>query len=215
MNTSAAMDTVSLALCRSALYEALAIGFRFPTQEIVSRLASAEGALALADAAEVADTSGAGELGRFARNLARGQGPAVLEALSTSHHRLFGHTARGSVSPYETEYGQDALFQQPQEMGDLGGFLKAFGFDVEKQLASDVFSFDRVDAQAWKDLEEAQYDDAGRGAVRSLKEKFSGWEVATVMVADRRPFGTPVFLAARSPQGELFAFRAEVGGMGF
>jgi TorA maturation chaperone TorD len=37
------------------------------------------------------------------------------------------------VSPYETEYGQEALFQQPQEMGDLGGFLKAFGLTLRAE----------------------------------------------------------------------------------
>ena len=34
-----------MALCRSALWEALALGFRPPTGETVARLASAEGAL--------------------------------------------------------------------------------------------------------------------------------------------------------------------------
>ena len=32
--------------------------------------------------------------------------------------------------PYETEYGNEALFQQPQEMGDLMGFYQAFGLTV-------------------------------------------------------------------------------------
>lgn len=50
-----------------------------------------------------------------------------LLTLAESHRRLFGHSARGAVPPYETEYGAEALFQQPQEMGDLMGFYNAFG----------------------------------------------------------------------------------------
>jgi DMSO reductase family type II enzyme chaperone len=133
------MDAVSLALCRSALYQALALGFRLPTPETLDRLASSEAALALADAADVADPSGGGELAGRARALALSGKPGRLETLATSFHRLFGHTARGRVSPYETEYGKDALFQQPQEMGDLGGFLRAFGLTLREE------SHERVD----------------------------------------------------------------------
>ena len=50
-----------------------------------------------------------------------------LPSLIAAYQRLFGHTARGAVSPYETEYGNESLFQQPQEMGDLAGFYRAFG----------------------------------------------------------------------------------------
>ncbi|MDH3445914.1 MAG: molecular chaperone TorD family protein, partial [Deltaproteobacteria bacterium] len=34
--------------------------------------------------------------------------------------------------PYETEYGNEALFQQPQELGDLMGFYRAFGLTVRR-----------------------------------------------------------------------------------
>jgi TorA maturation chaperone TorD len=37
---------------------------------------------------------------------------------------------RGPIPPYETEYGNEALFQQPQEMADLMGFYRAFGLSV-------------------------------------------------------------------------------------
>jgi putative dimethyl sulfoxide reductase chaperone len=53
-----------------------------------------------------------------------------LITLTEAHQQLFGHTARGGVPPYETEYGAEALFQQPQEMGDLMGFYNAFGLTV-------------------------------------------------------------------------------------
>jgi DMSO reductase family type II enzyme chaperone len=129
MDTTAPVEDIGLALCRSALYEALALGFRPPTRETVARLASAEGALALSDAAAVVAEGLAGH----GLALAGPEGASDLEALDASYRRLFGHTARGPVSPYETEYGQDALFQQPQEMGDLAGFLRAFGLALRPE----------------------------------------------------------------------------------
>ena len=38
---------------------------------------------------------------------------------------------RGAAPPYETEYGANALFLQPQEMSDIGGFMAAFGLTVD------------------------------------------------------------------------------------
>ncbi|MDA2933027.1 molecular chaperone TorD family protein [Acidobacteria bacterium AH-259-D05] len=58
--------------------------------------------------------------------------PLDLDALLTGHGRLFGHTARGAVAPYETEYGQDGLFQQSQQLANLNGFYHAFGLKVRQ-----------------------------------------------------------------------------------
>ncbi|MEE8347982.1 MAG: molecular chaperone TorD family protein [Acidobacteriota bacterium] len=55
-----------------------------------------------------------------------------LDALRGDHGRLFGHTARGTVTPYETEYGQQGLFQQPQQLANLTGFYRAFGLKVRQ-----------------------------------------------------------------------------------
>jgi len=120
------MPTVSeadLALCRSALYEALALGFRAPTPESVSRLASAEGVTALAEAVAVLDEAWGSSLAPSVRALAGFE----LRALAASFGRLFGHTARGGVPAYETEYGADSFFQPMHEMSDLAAFCRAFG----------------------------------------------------------------------------------------
>ena len=122
------VSEIDLALCRATLYSALALGFRAPTEETVERLASAEGAGALAEAAGALDTPGASTICAAALRLSAGK--RSLPALSDTFLRLFGHTARGPVPPYETEYGAEALFQQPQEMGDLAGFYSAFGLAV-------------------------------------------------------------------------------------
>jgi TorA maturation chaperone TorD len=114
------------ALCRSALWEALALGFRVPTAETVARLATPEGAGALADAAAVVDDGATAGLVPLVRALAAAPAPPPAD-LRDAHDRLFGHTARGAVPPYETEYGEDSQFQPQRDMADLGAFLRAFG----------------------------------------------------------------------------------------
>jgi len=125
--TDALKAGVDLALCRSALYEALALGFRPPTAETVARLAWAEGASALADAAAVLDEAWGADLAGLVRRTSAPPHLCSLAPLQASYRRLFGHTARGLVSPYETEYGEDSPFLPAQEMSDLAGFFRAFG----------------------------------------------------------------------------------------
>jgi TorA maturation chaperone TorD len=117
--------TLDLVYARATLYGALALGFRPPTAETVSRLLAPDCIEMLADAA--------GELADEVHNQVvrlRTLEPPSLHALTLSYQRLFGHTARGVVAPYETEYGDEALFQQPHEMGDLAGFYRAFGLTL-------------------------------------------------------------------------------------
>lgn len=125
--TDGAISEVELALCRATLYAALALGFRPPTDETIGRLCSKEGSAALADAATVIDPDG--DLASAAGSLALSDRASVTE-LSALFLRLFGHTARSTIPPYETEYGAEALFQQPHELGDLMGFYKAFGLTL-------------------------------------------------------------------------------------
>lgn len=127
--TDSQVNESDLALCRATLYNALALGFRAPTEETLARLASQDGAGALADAAAVVDANEGLGLAPTVRGLP-GKGRISVTELSASFRRLFGHTAHGPVPPYETEYGQEALFQQPQELADLTGFYRAFGLTL-------------------------------------------------------------------------------------
>jgi len=119
-----------IALARSLLYQALSLGFRPPTVLSRDRLAGADGVRALARAALVIDVAQGTELEGRALHLARGREGGDLEALAVSHRRLFGHTVRGPIPAYETEYGEDTLFQKPQEMSDIAAFLRAFGLSL-------------------------------------------------------------------------------------
>lgn len=120
------VPVLELALCRSLIYEALALGFCPPDREVAQRLASPEGSDALAEAAFLLDP----ELGELVGALARDS--REVEELPRCFRLLFGHTSRGPVPPYETEYGTDALFLQPQEMADIAGFFRAFGLELER-----------------------------------------------------------------------------------
>ena len=123
------VSEVDVALCRAALYRALALGFRPPAEETIACLGSKEGVAALEQAGAILD-------GIFGSNLtasiqALGDSPADLEELSSSYRRLFGHTASSFLPAYETEYGSGDLFQQPHDLSDLAGFYQAFGLMLD------------------------------------------------------------------------------------
>jgi TorA maturation chaperone TorD len=113
-------------LARSVLYEALAFGFQPPARETLDRIESDEGRQTLVLAAETLDPGGASGLGAAVAGLSE-QPRRSVEELAVDHGRLFGHTARGSVCPYETEYGTAGLFRQPQELAHIAGYYAAFG----------------------------------------------------------------------------------------
>lgn len=123
-------DDIDIACCRATLYSALALGFRPPTEEAIARLVTAQNAAALGEAAAIFDSDGKLGLVSLVEAVAYAGSPGVA-GLVSSYRALFGHTVRGPIPPYETEYGNEALFQQPQEMSDLMGFYRAFGLTVK------------------------------------------------------------------------------------
>jgi TorA maturation chaperone TorD len=135
------LHEIDMALCRSAIYEALALGFRLPTVATVERLVFEFQNRALAEIAAMLQPNSQHEkvesLASRIRQLSCCVDARELESLQISHRRLFGHTAHPKAPPYETEYGEEALFQQPQELGDLAGFYSAFGLKMN--------AFERVD----------------------------------------------------------------------
>jgi TorA maturation chaperone TorD len=136
---------VDLALCRSAMYEALALGFRPPTAETVKRLILDYHNRALAEiAAMMVETDSPSqrevELPRRIRQLNECFDARNLESLERSYFFLFGHTAQPKVPPYETEYGEEALFQQPQELADISGFVSVFGLKLNNPERIDHIS---------------------------------------------------------------------------
>ncbi len=119
------------AYCRAALYSALAIGFQAPTAENLARLLTAESRSSIISAVQLLYPSGAPELISLVEKFPDCDDDG-LAAISSRHRELFGHTVRGPIPPYETEYGNEALFQLPQELGDLMGFYNAFGLTLKQ-----------------------------------------------------------------------------------
>jgi TorA maturation chaperone TorD len=95
----------------------------------MARIVEPENRAVLLSIAERIDVDGEQNLAAAVDALAQA-GRAATSSLASSYSALFGHSARGAVSPYETEYGNEALFQQPQELSDLMGFYRAFGLTV-------------------------------------------------------------------------------------
>ena len=122
-------NAIDAAYCRAALYSALAIGFHAPTDESPSRLLSAESKSSLTSAAAMLYPSRQPD---FISLIEAFPAADCVDALASRYRELFGHTARGPITPYETEYGNEALFQQPQELGDLMGFYHAFGLTLKQ-----------------------------------------------------------------------------------
>ncbi len=170
------------ALCRSALWEALALGFRPPAGETIARLGSPAGAGALADAARVLDHETQGELAQHV--LALGGRPE-LAAVEGAYWRLFGHTARGQVPPYETEYGEDSLFEPPREMSDLAAFFRAFGLALRPDAGERpdhiacecefLLFLARKEAHALEVGDSAMLEGVRRGARAFLRDHLGRW----------------------------------------
>lgn len=128
-----AANEIDRAYCRAALYSAIAVGFQFPAHDRLERLLTDESKASLADAGAVLYPSCRP---KFLSAITAFPAPTAANttALASRHRSLFGHTARGPVSPYETEYGNEALFQQPQELSDLMGFYRAFGLSLKDHV---------------------------------------------------------------------------------
>lgn len=130
-NLNQPASSIDAAYCRAALYSALAIGFQEPRKEGLHRLLTDESKSSLTSAVDMLYPSRQPDLISLIEAFPNADAHSTT-ALSRQHRGLFGHTARGPVPPYETEYGNEAVFQQPQELGDLMGFYHAFGLQLKQ-----------------------------------------------------------------------------------
>ncbi|MBI4464881.1 MAG: molecular chaperone TorD family protein [Acidobacteria bacterium] len=137
------------ALCRSVLYGVLSLGLYPPTGQTFQELRSETARLALREAAQVLTQSArsVGSAGSVPSGEAENAADLPhrvedwiqvivslpLDVWLTSHGRLFGHTARGQICPYETEYGNEGLFQQPRQLAKITGFYEAFGLTTRSE----------------------------------------------------------------------------------
>lgn len=101
------------AIRRSQVYRFLADAFLYPAENWLEDLPALEPILRDLDAAPL--------------HLAPRVAALSLAALQAEHRRAFGLT--GSLC-YETEVGLPHEFRQSQELADIAGFYRAFGFTV-------------------------------------------------------------------------------------
>ena len=123
MKTQVSNAELDTTLARAVVCRILRLGYHDPNPEVVQSLCSPEGMEALRAAATLLDVA---ELGPEAARFARAEIP-LLEELERDYNKLFGHTLRGRVCPYETEYGKYHTFRQAHVLSDLVGFYIAFG----------------------------------------------------------------------------------------
>lgn len=121
--SKAEWEALDIALARAVVCRALKLGFHSPNREVVRSLSSPESRAAVREAASLLDGPG---LAVQADPFDGSKAPS-LEELERDYNRLFGHTLRGRVCPYETEYGKVHSFQQAHLLSDLAGFYLAFG----------------------------------------------------------------------------------------
>jgi DMSO reductase family type II enzyme chaperone len=177
---------VDVALCRSALWEALALGFRRPTEETIRRLASRAGAGALAAAAEA--LSGTEDKDGLAGAVLTLGAEPTLADLEASYDRFFGHTARSRISPYETEYGEDSLFMPQHEMSDLAAFFRTFGLALRADAherpdhvaceSEFMLVLARKEAHALETADAAMLEQTRRAARLFLRDHVGRWAPA-------------------------------------
>jgi len=122
------------ALARGVLCRALKLGFDRPGNALLEAFFSRQGRHALRLASRSLEggrslnpqDSKTPTLGSTVERTCTSEAPG-LEQLNNAYERLFGHTLRGRVCPYECEYGRQALLMRTNELADLGGFYAAFG----------------------------------------------------------------------------------------
>ncbi len=112
------MNEIEKARCRSAVYEALALGFSPPTAEVLKRLATSSGRSELAQ--QLAEIGFPGELDFRIRE----------GSLAERYQQLFGRAGEDGVWPYQTHYDAQGLFSESSELVDLRAFATTFGLET-------------------------------------------------------------------------------------
>lgn len=128
-------DEAGGGFARASLYQTLAGFWLHPDGAFAADLERGELAVRLTQAAMLA---GRAELVPWIeaveRAVARDMTEPGAAGWAQEHGRLFAHGASVACPPYETEYRAAHVFQQTNEMADVAGFYRAFGFEAAAGL---------------------------------------------------------------------------------
>lgn len=122
------------ALSRSALYQLMSQALVYPSQEAVSALQEVD--LPQAQRAARLPARVAPLLAAFGEQLQS----ADATQLQTEHRRIFTHILSLDCPPCETFYTARHIFQETQELSDIGGFFRAFGLEIADKERLDHIS---------------------------------------------------------------------------
>lgn len=115
---------VKVAMYRSAVYEALALGFAYPEASVRDRLV-----ILLEDMLDF-EVEVDPEMRQRVRELLEALHATDLVDHGVEYNRLFDQSAQ--CSPFETEYEADP-FAKARQLADISGFYGAFGMDVARE----------------------------------------------------------------------------------
>lgn len=119
--TRAASEEV---LARALLLRLLSQALAYPTELDTDRLLEDDVPLALATAEDLPGSVGEA-LDAFVDALAG----ETAQSLEVRYREVFTHVHSGDCPMYETDYGPRDVWRQSNELADIAGFYRAFGFD--------------------------------------------------------------------------------------
>lgn len=112
------------ALARALLLRLVSQSLSYPTGVGVRRLLDDDVPLALSTAEHLPDAVRAA-LSAFVEEL----DGATASSLEAGYCEVFTHVHSGDCPVYETDYGPRDVWRQSNELADIAGFYRAFGFD--------------------------------------------------------------------------------------
>lgn len=123
MTTATALEDprVRVAMYRSAIYEALSLGFSYPEPEVRERLVGL-----LEDMLDF-EVDVDPEVRERTRELLEALEATTVINQAVEYNRVFDQSAL--CSPFETEYEADP-FAKARQLADISGFYNAFGMDA-------------------------------------------------------------------------------------
>ena len=123
------------ALARSALYRLLSQALVYPSQEVVADLEEAD----LPQAQQAAAHLPAQVAPLLAALFEQLQATDAAQ-LQAGHRHVFSHIMSLDCPPCETFYTARHIFQESQELSDIGGFFRAFGLEMADKERLDHIS---------------------------------------------------------------------------
>ena len=131
-STKIRSDQEESLLCRSQLYGMLALFYRHPSLIKENSFVKEQWDI-WEEAVSQLDFSNKAQLETSMALLRKALDKADVQKRIALYENCFSHTAHGTVSSYELEYGEEHTYRQPQQLGDIAAFYQAFGLKTSQK----------------------------------------------------------------------------------